>query len=74
MHAMRLDDQGNGIPAWEEAGGFIFKRQDLAGEGMIAGFAVKCLTPESQMLCHTGYELPDKQLRDLELLREKFGV
>jgi lincosamide nucleotidyltransferase A/C/D/E len=74
MHAMRLDDQGNGIPAWEEAEGFIFKRQDLAGEGMIAGFAVQCLTPESQMLCHTGYELPDKQLRDMELLRERLGV
>jgi hypothetical protein len=27
-----------------------------------------------QMLCHTGYELPDKQLRDLELLHERFGV
>lgn len=73
-HAMRLDDQGNGVPAWEEAEGFILKRQDLAGEGMIAGFAVQCLTPEMQVLCHTGYELPDKQLRDLELLHEKFGV
>jgi lincosamide nucleotidyltransferase A/C/D/E len=73
-HAMRLDDRGNGIPAWEEAEGFIFKRQDLAGEGMIAGFAVQCLAPERQMLCHTGYELPDEQLRDLELLQEKFGV
>lgn len=73
VHAMRLDDRGNGIPAWEEAEGLI-KRQDLAGEGVIAGFAVQCLTPEKQMLCHTGYELPDEQLRDLELLHEKFGV
>jgi len=73
-HAMRLDDRGNGVPAWEEAEGFIFKRQDLAGVGMIAGFAVQCITPEKQMLCHTGYELPDKQLSDLELLHEKFGV
>ncbi len=72
-HAMRLDDRGNGVPAWE-AEGLIFKRQDLAGEGMIAGFAIQCLTPEMQVLCHTGYELPDKQLRDLELLHEKFGV
>ena len=72
-HAMRLDDRGNGIPAWE-AEGFIFKRQDLAGEGMIAGFAVQCLTPEIQVLCHKGYELPEKQLSDLELLHEEFGV
>ena len=72
-HAMRLDDRGNGAPAWE-AEGFVFKRQDLAGEGIIAGVAVQCLSPEMQVLCHTGYELPDKQLRDLELLHEKFGV
>ena len=72
-HAMCLDDRGNGIPVWE-AETFIFKRQDLAGAGLIAGFAVQCLTPEMQMLCHTGYKLPDKQLRDLELLHKKFGV
>jgi len=73
-HAMCLDDRGNGVPAWEEAEGFIFKREDLAGKGLIAGFAVRCITSEKQMLCHTGYELPDKQLRDLELLHDKFGV
>lgn len=72
-HAMRIDDQGNGIPTWE-AGDFIFKKQDLAGQGVIAGFAVQCITPESQMVCHAGYELPEKQLCDLELLHEKFGV
>ena len=26
-HAMCLDDQGNGTPAWEEAEGFVFKQQ-----------------------------------------------
>jgi lincosamide nucleotidyltransferase A/C/D/E len=73
-HAMRLDDQGNGVPAWEADGGFVFKKQDLAGVGLIAGIPVQCITPESQMLCHTGYEIPDKQLHNLELLQKKFGV
>jgi lincosamide nucleotidyltransferase A/C/D/E len=72
-HAIRLDEQGNGVPAWEGEG-LVFERQDLAGEGMIAGFSVRCLAPEMQALCHTGYQLPDQQLRDLELLRERFGV
>jgi lincosamide nucleotidyltransferase A/C/D/E len=72
-HAMRLDTEGNGIPAWD-AEGRILKRQDLAGEGVIAGVTVPCFTPEMQMACHTGYELPDKHLRDLEQLHEKFGV
>jgi len=36
-HALRLDDRGNGIPAWADAEGLIFTKADLAGEGMIAG-------------------------------------
>jgi len=72
-HAMRFDDEGNGIPAWD-AEGRILKRADLAGEGNIAGVSVPCFTAEMQMACHTGYELPDKQAPDLERLHEKFGV
>jgi lincosamide nucleotidyltransferase A/C/D/E len=73
-HAMRLDDQGNGIPAWADDRGVVFTKDDLAGEGLIAGFAVRCLSPEMQVLCHTGYDLPNVQVRDLDLLHERFGV
>jgi lincosamide nucleotidyltransferase A/C/D/E len=72
-HAMSLDDQGHGIPAWE-AEGLVFKGQDLAGEGTISGLTVRCISPEMQMLCHRGYDVPDQQLRDLERLHKKFGV
>jgi lincosamide nucleotidyltransferase A/C/D/E len=74
VHAMHLDEQGNGIPDWDADEGFIFTKQDLSGEGMIAGFTVPCITPEKQVLCHKGYEMPDKQRFDLKLLNEKFGV
>ena len=73
-HALRLDEGGDGVPMWEADEGFNFKRQDLAGEGTIAGLVVQCLTPEMQVMCHRGYVLPGKQVHDLELLREKFGV
>jgi len=73
-HAMRLDERGNGIPAWADGEGLVFTRPDLAGEGLIAGFVVRCLSAEMQTLLHTGYELPDEQLRDLALLHERFGV
>jgi lincosamide nucleotidyltransferase A/C/D/E len=73
VHAMRLDDRGRGIPAWE-AEGLVFEREDLAGEGLIAGTAVQCISPEMQMLCHSGYELPASQVGDLALLHEAFGV
>jgi hypothetical protein len=42
--------------------------------GLIAGEAVRCITPESQVKCHTGYELPEVQKCDMKLLYQKFGV
>lgn len=68
-HALCLDQQGNGIPAWEDDEGRVFKPQDLAGEGMIAGISVPCISAEMQFACHTGYTLPDYQQHDLERLR-----
>ena len=73
VHALHLDEQGNGIPDWE-AGSFIFPRQSLAAKGQIAGKTVRCLSPEMQMVCHTGYDLPISHRRDLALLHEKLGV
>jgi lincosamide nucleotidyltransferase A/C/D/E len=73
-HALRFDDSGNGIPAWDDTEGFVFKKQDLAGEGRIAGISIPCISFEMQVKCHTGYELPESQARDLELMRKKFDV
>jgi lincosamide nucleotidyltransferase A/C/D/E len=72
-HAMHLDAQGNGLPAWD-AEGFTFKSKDLAGAGSIAGHAVPCLTPKMQLALHTGYALPAEQVQDIERLRARFGV
>jgi len=73
-HALRLDQQGNGIIAWEKREEFMYSPQDLAGKGMVAGLPVQCVSAENQMVCHTGYQLPDYQWRDLEQLHEKFGI
>ena len=73
-HALCFDERGNGIPAWVDDEGRVFKREDLAGEGQIAGVAVGCVSAEMQVLCHTGYELPQVQRCDLDRLRERFGV
>ncbi len=71
-HAMRVDQAGNGVPAWGNPEGLLFRQEDLAGEGAIAGYPVRCITPTMQLLCHAGYELPAGQVRDLELLRRRF--
>jgi lincosamide nucleotidyltransferase A/C/D/E len=54
-------------------GGSSFSADDLSGEGTMAGISVRCLSVEMQFRGHTGYELPEQQVRDLELLRERFG-
>jgi lincosamide nucleotidyltransferase A/C/D/E len=73
-HAMVTDEQGNGIPAWADAEDFIFKKEELEGTGLIGGFSVQCITPESQIICHLGYELPEKQKKDLDLLHRKYKI
>jgi lincosamide nucleotidyltransferase A/C/D/E len=77
-HAMWLDDQGNGLPAWEAGDlspeGRVLKPDHLGGEGTIAGVAVRCFSPEMQVLAHTGYDLPDRHRRDVQLLCERFAL
>ena len=73
VHAMAFDGQGNGIPAWAREG-LMLSREDLGGEGRIAGVAVRCLSIEMQLRAHSGYELPPEQARDMELLWARLGV
>lgn len=72
-HALRFDDQGQGLPAWSNDEGQVFTPEALSGEGLIAGLAVRCLSAEMQRECHTGYELPEVQECDMGLLRKEFG-
>jgi hypothetical protein len=51
-----------------------FSAEDLSGEGSIARVRVRCLSVEMQFRVHTGYELPERQIGDLDLLRERFGA
>ncbi len=73
VHAMGLDDQGNGVPAWSVEAGFLFPREDLAEQGVIAGGRVNCISPRMQLVCHTGYDLPQTHLRDVERIQAKYG-
>jgi lincosamide nucleotidyltransferase A/C/D/E len=73
VHAMRLDDQGSGVPAWASEGP-VLESKDLAGEGIIVGYAVRCISAEMQVRAHAGYDLPQEQLRDLELLQQRLAA
>lgn len=47
----------------------------FTGRGLIDGAAVRCLSPGTQVLCHAyGYVPTDKDICDMEHLRDRFGV
>ena len=73
-HAMLIDEQGNGIPAWNSEEGLIFRPEDLAGSGAIAGVSVSCISPAMQAVCHSGYAMPDFQIQDMTLLHQRYGL
>ncbi|MHB9034333.1 MAG: nucleotidyltransferase domain-containing protein [Anaerolineae bacterium] len=74
IHALQLDESGNGIPAWANEGGLVFSQDDISWQGAIAGEEVVCQSPASQVACHQGYILPSEQQCDLVRLRERFGL
>ena len=60
------------IPDWEDSEGFHITRSGLDHTGSIAGVQVRCISAQSQFLLHTGYSLPDYQVQDMQLLKEKY--
>lgn len=48
---------------------WTFGPGSLEGRGVIAGRPVDCLSAESQLAMHRGYELPEAHQRDVEILR-----
>jgi len=75
VHAIVFDRDGNGIYRMENGSDWIFPSAGFTGRGVVKGFAVRCLTPEVQVLCHAhGYVPTEKDFRDMELLEARFGV
>jgi hypothetical protein len=53
---------------------WTYPAEGFAGRGRVAGQQVRCLTPEVQVLVHDGYELGEKDYRELRQLHDRFGV
>ena len=69
---LRCDRRGVYRPA--EGGERIYPAAGFEGRGTIAGKMVRCLTPEAQMLLHGGYDPTDKDMHDVQLLHDAFGL
>ena len=75
VHAIVFDEDGNGVYRMQNGEDWIYPAEGFSGRGVVNDTSVCCLSPTTQVLCHAnGYVPTEKDFRDMELLRERFGV
>ena len=75
VHPVSFDDErGGGVYLMDDGQEWVYPAAGFDGRGKVAGRAVRCLTPEVQVLVHDGYELREKDFRELRFLHERFGL
>ena len=74
VHPVRFDERGRGLYIMDNGETWPFPAQGFTGRGTILKRPVKCMSPEVQVICHSDYELDDDDRRDMQALRDHFGV
>ena len=74
VHPVAFNAEGGGVYELDDGTEWVYPPQGFAGRGSVNETPVRCLSPEVQVLVHAGYELTEKDYRELYLLRERFGV
>ena len=68
VHSYTLDSTGNNVH------GVPYIAEHLTGYGSILGHHVRCISPEWLVRFHTGYEVDEKDFRDVSALCKRFGI
>jgi lincosamide nucleotidyltransferase A/C/D/E len=75
VHPVVMDEaRGGGVYLMDDGREWVYPAPGFGGRGKVAGRDVRCLSAEVQVLVHDGYELTEKDFRELYLLHERFGV
>lgn len=75
VHPVVFDEsRGGAVYVNTDGSEWVYPTQGFTGRGAIGGRLVRCLSPEAQVLVHAGYDLGEKDYRELRLLHERFGV
>ena len=75
VHPVVFDDaRGGGVYQTDDGDEWVYPSAGFIGHGSVAGYRLRCLSADAQVLVHDGYELTDKDYRELYLLHERFGV
>lgn len=73
VHVVEFDSKGDGIYGPKE-NGVYYPKASFNGTGKINGYGVKCLTPEYQVISHTGYAIDNDDYNDVLALCKKFNI
>ena len=73
VHPVAFDDSGDGVYRLEDGEDWVYPAAGFEGTGSILGRRVRCLTPEVQLLCHSGYEPHRTSFDDVHALCERFS-
>jgi lincosamide nucleotidyltransferase A/C/D/E len=68
LHVFTLDAQGN------VEKGIMYPPGSLTGTGRIEGHPVRCISADWMVKFHCGYQVNEKDFRDVSALCEKFGL
>lgn len=74
VHPVTFDAEGGGVYQMDDGNEWVYPGEGFRGRGSVDETPMRCLSPEVQVLVHAGYELTQKDYRELYLLRERFGV
>ena len=75
VHPVVMDaSRGGGVYVMRDGREWVYPEEGFTGRGKVTGQEVRCLSPATQVLVHDGYELSEKDYRELFLLHERFGV
>jgi lincosamide nucleotidyltransferase A/C/D/E len=74
VHPVKVDDDGGGVYRMEDGRDWTYPAEGFSGRGRVGDTTVRCLSPATQVLVHSGYELTAKDYIELRLLHERFGV
>ncbi len=74
VHPVAFGESGDGVYRLEDGEDWVYPAAGFEGTGSILGRRVRCLTPEVQLLCHSGYEPHRTSFDDVHALCERFGL
>ena len=73
VHVIVLDEKENGIYGPAEKGE-MYPAASLTGTGKIEGQRVRCISPEWSVKFHSGYQVKEKDFRDVCALCKRFDI